>query len=321
MQKALDGTLTEEEQRAWHAWLQQHPGDQALYEEQAEMTRLLERMPEAEPPAHLSVQIMRSVRKKKAEKHTLTQLIFHRQEDPMSPKYKWLLIGAAAVVVVGVLISRFYPWPPESATQGTIGAVQKADKYESGQMSSQDVTLTDSELQQLLQNETVQKIIADKQLIAAVQTMDGKAIAALQTLDGKSIAALQTLDGKSIAALQTLDGKSIAALQTLDGKSIAALQTLDGKSIAALQTLDGKAIAALQTLDGKSIAALQTTDGRSIAALQSLDGKAIAAMQTMDGKAIAALQTLDGRSIAALQTLDAQTIASMQTAEGRSTAE
>lgn len=317
MHKALDGTLDATEQRLWQAWLQQNPDDQARFDEQAALTRLLEQVPEAEPPADLPGRIMQAVRASKREKHATILSINQPKEDPMSPKYKWLLIGAAAVIVIGVALANFYPWPPESATQGTIGAVQKAETYQAGQMSADDVTLTDSELQQVLQSDAVQKIVADKPLMAALQTLDGKSIAALQTLDGKQIAALQTLDGKSIAALQTLDGKSIAALQTLDGKSIAALLTLDGKSIAALQTADGKSIAALQTLDGKQIAALQTLDGKSIAALQTLDGKSIAALQTLDGKSIAALQTLDGKSIAALQTLDGKSIAALQTLDGR----
>ena len=310
MQKALDGTLTEEERLAWQDWLQQHPGDLALYEEQALITRLLEKMPEEEPPAHLEGQIMRSIRNKQRNNHSIGQLIFQRQEDPMAPKYRWLLLGAAAVVIIAVVISRFYPSTPDSTTQGTIGAVQKADKFDSGQMSAGDVTLTDSELQQLLQNEVVQRIVADQKLMAALQTMDSKALAALQTLDGRAIEALQSLDGRAIAAMQTLDARSIAALQTLDGKAIAALQTLDAKSIAALQTVDAKSIPALQALDGKAIAALQ-----------SMDGKAIAALQTLDVKAIGALQSLDARSIAALHSLDARTIASMQTAEGKATVE
>ena len=64
-----------------------------------------------------------------------------------------LIGGAVLVVAVLSYYSFVYPWPNEAELAGTIGGVEKADKYRSEQITDQDVQLSDDELQALLQSD------------------------------------------------------------------------------------------------------------------------------------------------------------------------
>jgi len=72
-----------------------------------------------------------------------------------------LLIGGA-VVVVGLILYFAFLYPPSSTEdlKGTIGGVQKAEKYQSNQLAEGNVHLSDSELQDLLQNDEFTRLIS-----------------------------------------------------------------------------------------------------------------------------------------------------------------
>jgi hypothetical protein len=72
-QKALDGTLDDQEMQAWKIYLQQHPDEQTLYEEQVAMSRLLQQVPEVEPPSNMTREILYAVRANRASRHTFRQ--------------------------------------------------------------------------------------------------------------------------------------------------------------------------------------------------------------------------------------------------------
>ena len=74
---------------------------------------------------------------------------------------KALFAGAALVLIlVGYFIYSGFP-PGGEGAEGTIGGVKKAQKYRVGQISANDVILTDTEIQKLLQNDKIQELLND----------------------------------------------------------------------------------------------------------------------------------------------------------------
>ena len=73
---------------------------------------------------------------------------------------KAILIGSSVLVIAVILyFVGFYPWPASDNLSGTIGGVEKVKKYQTEQISSDDVVLQNTEIQALLQNDKVQKLI------------------------------------------------------------------------------------------------------------------------------------------------------------------
>ncbi|MGH7451967.1 MAG: hypothetical protein ACRENG_11505, partial [bacterium] len=82
-----------------------------------------------------------------------------------------LLIGGALVAVIAVVyFSFFYPSLSQDEAAGTIGGVKKAEKYRAGQMSEADVVLTSAQIQNLLQNDKIQKLVENKEFQTALQS-------------------------------------------------------------------------------------------------------------------------------------------------------
>jgi len=77
----------------------------------------------------------------------------------MSTKKVLLGIAAAAVIAIGYFALSGFP-PVGPGAEGTVGA---AKRYQSEQMASKDVVLQDTGVQQLLQSDTLRKLIADKE--------------------------------------------------------------------------------------------------------------------------------------------------------------
>lgn len=125
IQKALDGTLSDQENKAWQEYLEAHPEAQAALDEEAGLTRLLEQMPQQTPPAHLSAAIMRAVRNRRAEQRspwpqraaTAAQEFFSRPACSFAA-------GLAAGLLLLVMVLHLTPADPlndNSQVSGTIG--------------------------------------------------------------------------------------------------------------------------------------------------------------------------------------------------------
>ena len=88
----------------------------------------------------------------------------------MSTKKALLGIAAAAVIAIGYFAVSGFP-PVGPGAEGTVGA---AKRYQSEQMASKDVVLQDTGVQQLLQSDTLRKLIADKETRAILVSEDFK---------------------------------------------------------------------------------------------------------------------------------------------------
>ena len=99
---------------------------------------------------------------------------------------KALLIGGAVVVVALIVyFAAISPWPAERQATGTIGGVEKAEKYQADQLSEENVKLSDSELQDLLQNDEFTRLISDKNAMDFLRSLDAKQLDALKALDAQ----------------------------------------------------------------------------------------------------------------------------------------
>ena len=78
----------------------------------------------------------------------------------------WIIAGAIIVIAIVAVLGLFYPRPQGGQVAGTIGGVQKAERYRSEQITDKDVILNHPEVQALLQNDQIQKLINSKEFQA-----------------------------------------------------------------------------------------------------------------------------------------------------------
>lgn len=123
IQKALDGALDDQEKQAWQADLQQHPEMAAVYQEQVEMSRMLEQVALTDPSPRLVQKIMHAVQLKKTAPATWRQrLNFDRFLQPRF-KYVYSFAGGLAVglaVLVMFMNNAFDASRDSNAVSGTI---------------------------------------------------------------------------------------------------------------------------------------------------------------------------------------------------------
>jgi hypothetical protein len=148
------------------------------------LSRLLEELGPADPPAGFVRQVMARITRERYE--TTERVVpFNRGGIAMTRKIMWGL-AAAAVAVLGVFAISGFP-PVGRGTEGTIGA---AKKYQAPQITDKDVVLGDVSAQQFLQSDTFARLLKDpaslKLLSDAhfVQQLNDPALAsALKNLD------------------------------------------------------------------------------------------------------------------------------------------
>jgi hypothetical protein len=131
-----------------------------------EVTLLLGELKEVDPPAGLAGTVMSRISSQAPARVRRLEPIQLRVGQSMAKKVLWSVMGAAAVVLIGLKLAG-YP-PPSEGTEGTIGAAQR---YQSQQISDKDVKLNDAELQKFMQSDTFQKLISNK---AARQALANK---------------------------------------------------------------------------------------------------------------------------------------------------
>lgn len=125
IQKALDGTLSDQEEKTWQEYLKAHPEAQAALDQEAGLTRMLQQLPQQEPPAHLGTGIMRAIRNRRAEQRSpwLAQAAAAAQEFLTRPGYSFAA-GFAAGLGLLVMVLQFTPADlrhQNNQVAGTIG--------------------------------------------------------------------------------------------------------------------------------------------------------------------------------------------------------
>lgn len=96
---------------------------------------------------------------------------------------KWLLTGA---VIIAAAIALVYLRGPRVTNHGTEGAIGAANRYQSQQMTAQDVTLDNPEMAAFIQTDTFRKIAADPALREAFRSEALSVVIGSEGLRGKT---------------------------------------------------------------------------------------------------------------------------------------
>lgn len=134
MQKALDGTLNDSEKQIWQSHLQQHPEARELFDEQVEMTNLLQTLEEVQPPDHLPSAIMHRIRSKSTHCRTWrTRLADLRLQNIFSrPAYSFAAgLTLGLLLLVATLQINTLHQADNTLVSGTIGALPGEHHVES----------------------------------------------------------------------------------------------------------------------------------------------------------------------------------------------
>ena len=132
-----------------------------------EVTLLLGELKEVDPPAGLAGTVMSRISSEAPARARRLEPVHFRGGTVMAKKVLWSVMGAAAVVLIGLKLAG-YP-PPSEGTEGTIGAAQR---YQSQQIADADVKVTDAELQKFMQSDAFHKLINDKAARQALANKD-----------------------------------------------------------------------------------------------------------------------------------------------------
>ena len=132
-----------------------------------EVTRLLNDLPEVEPPSSLVQDVMATVSSRAATRATHPPAISSKRGETMAKKVLWIVAATAAGALI---VMRFAGYPPvDKGTEATIGAAQR---YQATQISSADVKTQDAQLQAFLQSDLFRQLAADKAAQQALKNKD-----------------------------------------------------------------------------------------------------------------------------------------------------
>jgi hypothetical protein len=132
-----------------------------------EVTLLLGELKDVDPPADLVGSVMARISSGTAVRARRVEPVQFSGGKVMAKKVLWSVMGAAAAVLIVLKIAGY---PPKSeGTEGTIGAAQR---YQSQQIASGDVKVTDAELQRFMQSDAFHTLINDKAARKALANKD-----------------------------------------------------------------------------------------------------------------------------------------------------
>jgi len=132
-----------------------------------EVTRLLNDLPEVEPPSSLVQDVMTTVSSRAATRATHPPAISSKRGETMAKKVLWIVAATAAGALI---VMRFAGYPPvDKGTEATIGAAQR---YQAPQVSNADVKTQDAQLQAFLQSDLFRQLAADKAAQQALKNKD-----------------------------------------------------------------------------------------------------------------------------------------------------
>jgi len=130
---------------------------------EARVTDALDYLGTVEPPAEFVGQVMWRTRHQALKQNSQRRAT--RQVGEGTDMAKKVLIGVIGVAAAGLLVAYVFGYPPASHTEGTIGAAQR---YQAEQIKNSDVKVTSPELQAFIQTDAFDKLIHDKQAMAAL---------------------------------------------------------------------------------------------------------------------------------------------------------
>jgi hypothetical protein len=163
-----------------------------------QVTRMLDELGPADPPASLVRHVMARISLDARHQPTGRVIPFKQGEIAMTRKAMWG-VAAAAAILLGVFVIRGFP-PVGRGTEGTVGA---AKKYEAPQIAANDVVVGDASVQEFLQSEDFDRLAKDPE---ARSVLTDTAIQAYMR-DARFVNAIKDADVRS-----TLTNQAVAAI-------------------------------------------------------------------------------------------------------------
>ncbi len=236
LQRALDGRATADERRELDAHAAAHPTFAAEHADLELLVQMLEEEEEQDPPADLTDHVMRRIaarttrgeatrgRTPQTTSHDTSQHALHPTEETMTIQQsrRGIIIGGVAFAAIAIIVFAIVsPWPAEDQTAGTMGGVQKAEKYRNTQITTSDVALSNPEIQTFLQSDAFARIQRDPELQAALNSAEVKA--RLERAGARESAALSALYGTGAGALADALGNADLRAMLTDANLLAML--------------------------------------------------------------------------------------------------
>jgi hypothetical protein len=183
IQRHIDGETSPVEDDAVRALLARQPEARALAADLLNVVSALDAVQQCAPPPRLRPAILQHIRARQVARaparagfarvslqsvvrwwNVQLRILINPTEGRMNPRIG-LVIGSVAVATVAVVGALAVGYPPTGREVGTIGGddpmsgVQQASRYRGRAMSSADVSITDPQIQLLLQNHEVLRLV------------------------------------------------------------------------------------------------------------------------------------------------------------------
>jgi len=175
--READGENTPAESAQVRELVEAQPEAMALLTSLRELDTMFGRVPERAPSASLKSSL-RSVVSPRPIPQQQTQKVNRWAAQQWSGisnfmgelmSTKKLMLGATtAVALIAIIGYAIVGYPPSGNDAGTIGGVQKADRYRGRTLTEKDVTLSNPEIKALFQNDAVLKLVKSSEFRAAL---------------------------------------------------------------------------------------------------------------------------------------------------------
>ncbi|MDH3286045.1 MAG: hypothetical protein OEQ13_15035, partial [Acidobacteriota bacterium] len=181
----MDGELSQREARTLELYLRAHPEAESFERQARDLATVLSRVADEEMPADLRASV-RGILERKNRRRGADVVEFSRsqsdsrgvaasrdtrsnvhEEDLAMSMKRAIPIGIAAIVllVLGVVVLQNKATVETDDLQGTIGT---AKKFAAGQIDAEDVQLSDTTVQQMMQSDVFDRLTRDPEAQAAL---------------------------------------------------------------------------------------------------------------------------------------------------------
>ncbi|HLF55620.1 MAG TPA: hypothetical protein VI942_02120, partial [Thermoanaerobaculia bacterium] len=171
----LDGELTGEERAELARELAESADSRTWAEEIRALAGVLQAVPAVPVPPALEAVLRAGLDRRSAQSQRTGNAVgnsakvipfrrlswFQQRREAMGNTKKFTIAAFVAFAIVAVL-GLFYPRPDGSTIIGTMGGVEKADRYRAPQIHKGDVALEDAEMHNLLQSDEIKNLLEDE---------------------------------------------------------------------------------------------------------------------------------------------------------------
>jgi hypothetical protein len=211
-------------------------------------------------------------------------------------------VGVIVVVVAAVVIVSLTSFPPKDENvQGAIGA---AEKYRAEQISDADVTVNETDIQRMLQDDKILALLEDKELMNAIAEADNETFRAIAALGPNMALALKEEAPEVLKMMQLMEPAELDAFR----KAIPAyidevkLSPIDDSKLlmGIIRKANTVAFKAMMESPAAFFDAVRTADQDNLAAMKdAVPAHVFEALETIKADTYNLIKNMDERSFKA----------------------